>query len=150
MALRRVALTTGRRVADLAGLCGRDLAIAEGRVTITVQQAKDGKVMRDRLAADVAVDLLRWLRRHHGVARRSNLGARLSEQAGPLGWLRQGTPAGQAQKRQSQATVLVQRAEELASRFGVCRRGDPNRPVRKRASPRRPAPSRAPAPVPHR
>ncbi|MBX0330521.1 tyrosine-type recombinase/integrase [Oscillochloris sp. ZM17-4] len=67
LALLRVALTTGRRVAELAGLRGRDLAITGERVTITVQRAKGGKVMRDRLAADVAADLLRWLRRHHGA-----------------------------------------------------------------------------------
>ncbi|MEI7772569.1 MAG: tyrosine-type recombinase/integrase [Chloroflexales bacterium] len=67
LALLRVALTTGRRVAELAALRGRDLAITGERVTITVQRAKGGKVMRDRLAADVAADLLRWLRRHHGA-----------------------------------------------------------------------------------
>jgi integrase/recombinase XerC len=67
LALLRVALTTGRRVAELAALRGRDLAIIGERVMITVQRAKGGKVMRDSLAADVAADLLRWLRRHHGA-----------------------------------------------------------------------------------
>ncbi len=67
LALLRVALTTGRRVAELAALRGRDLAITDERVTITVQRAKGGKVMRDTLARDVAADLLRWLRRHHGA-----------------------------------------------------------------------------------
>jgi hypothetical protein len=56
LALLRVALTTGRRVAELARLRWRDLAIEAGRVTITVQRAKGGKVMRDTLATDVGGD----------------------------------------------------------------------------------------------
>ncbi len=67
LALLRVALTTGRRVAELAGLRWRDLVTDGVRVTITVQRAKGGKVMRDTLAADVAADLLRWLHRSYGA-----------------------------------------------------------------------------------
>jgi integrase len=37
------------------------------RVTLTVQRAKGGKVMRDTLATEVAGELLRWLRRHYGA-----------------------------------------------------------------------------------
>jgi site-specific recombinase XerD len=100
LALLRVALTTGRRVAELARLRWRDLAIEAGRVTITVQRAKGGKVMRDTLATDVGSDLLRWLHRHHraelgelapdaaiwpvlkggGVAGRGRIGAALTAQ----------------------------------------------------------------------
>ena len=68
LALLRVALTTGRRVAELAALRWRDVATDGTRVTITVQRAKGGKLMRDTLASDVAADLLRWLRRRHGQA----------------------------------------------------------------------------------
>ncbi len=66
LALLRVALTTGRRVAELAALRWRDVATDGVRVTLTVQRAKGGKRMRDTLAADVAADLLRWLHRRHG------------------------------------------------------------------------------------
>lgn len=68
LALLRVALTTGRRVAELAALRWRDLATDGTRVTLTVQRAKGGKLMRDSLAGDVAADLLRWLRRYYGTA----------------------------------------------------------------------------------
>lgn len=67
LALLRVALTTGRRVAELAALRGHDLTITGERVTIAVRRAKGGKLMRDTLAADVAADLLRWLRRRYGA-----------------------------------------------------------------------------------
>jgi integrase len=66
LALLRVALTTGRRVAELAALRWRDVTTDGTRVTITVQRAKGGKMMRDTLAGDVAADLLRWLHRRHG------------------------------------------------------------------------------------
>lgn len=67
LALLRVALTTGRRVAELAALRWRDVTTDGTRVTITVQRAKGGKVMRDTLASDVAADLLRWLHHRHGA-----------------------------------------------------------------------------------
>lgn len=66
LALLRVALTTGRRVAELAALRWRDLTTDGARVTLTVQRAKGGKLMRDTLASDVAADLLQWLHRRHG------------------------------------------------------------------------------------
>lgn len=71
LALLRVALTTGRRVAELAALRWRDVTTDGTRVTITVQRAKGGKVVRDTLAGDVAADLLRWLQRRHGTGLRN-------------------------------------------------------------------------------
>lgn len=67
IALLRVALTTGRRAAELAGLRWRDVDISPaGAVTLTFARAKGGKVMRDMLAHSVAQDVLAWLRSHYG------------------------------------------------------------------------------------
>lgn len=65
VAFCRVALTTGRRLGELAGLRWRDLTVtADG---ITVQwRTKGGKLMRDALAPDVARDLLRYLAAVYG------------------------------------------------------------------------------------
>lgn len=69
LALLRVALTTGRRVAELAALRWRDAEVTGGAaVTLTFRRAKGGKVMRDALAPAVAADLLAWLHRHYGQA----------------------------------------------------------------------------------
>jgi integrase/recombinase XerC len=69
LALLRVALTTGRRVAELAALRWRDLEVTGNGagVTLTFRRAKGGKVMRDALAPSVAADLLAWLHRHYGA-----------------------------------------------------------------------------------
>lgn len=70
LALLRVALTTGRRVAELAALRWRDLEVTGqgGGVTLHFRRAKGAKVMRDALAPAVAGDLLRWLHRYYGQA----------------------------------------------------------------------------------
>ena len=67
-ALLRVALTTGRRLAELAGLRWRDVAQHGSTVTLTWVRAKGGKVARDTLAVGVGGDLLAWLDRHYGAA----------------------------------------------------------------------------------
>lgn len=69
LALLRVALSTGRRVAELAALRWRDAEVTGGSsVTLTFRRAKGGKTMRDALAPSVAADLLNWLHRHYGRA----------------------------------------------------------------------------------
>jgi integrase len=69
LALLRIALTTGRRVAELAALRWRDLELTGNATGITLHfhRAKGGKVMRDALAPAVAADLLAWLHRHYGA-----------------------------------------------------------------------------------
>lgn len=66
LALLRVALTTGRRVAELAALRWRDVT-TDGRRVELAYRAKGGKLMRDELAPAVAADLLRWLHAHYGA-----------------------------------------------------------------------------------
>lgn len=70
LALLRVALVTGRRVAELAALRWRDAEITDGaqRITLTFRRAKGGKVKRDALAPSVTAELLHWLHRHYGAA----------------------------------------------------------------------------------
>jgi integrase/recombinase XerC len=67
-ALLRVALTTGRRLAELAGLRWRAVALHGSSVTLTWARAKGGKVARDTLAVGVGADLLTWLEQHYGAA----------------------------------------------------------------------------------
>jgi integrase len=68
LAFLRVALTTGRRVAELAALRWKDAEVTSGAaVTLHFRRAKGGKVMRDALAPAVAADLLAWLHRHYGA-----------------------------------------------------------------------------------
>lgn len=66
-ALLLVALTTGRRLSELAALCFEDVDYGGGepgreRITLVFPNAKGGKIMRDTLADDVAQALLAWLR----------------------------------------------------------------------------------------
>jgi len=92
LALLRVALTTGRRVAELAALRWRDVEVAGGvSSTLTFRRAKGGKVMRDALAPSVSADLLAWLHRHYGAA----LG-QLDKEAALWPALRHGGRAGRA------------------------------------------------------
>lgn len=92
LALLRVALTTGRRVAELAALRWRDVEVSGGsRVTLNFRRAKGGKVMRDELALSVGADLLAWLQRHYGP----QLG-RLADDVPLWPTLRHGGRAGRA------------------------------------------------------
>lgn len=61
-----VALTTGRRVNELAALRWRDVRLEGERVTLTFPHAKGGKTMRDTLAAPVAKALLGYLHALYG------------------------------------------------------------------------------------
>lgn len=65
-ALLGVALTTGRRLAALAGLRWRDVAISAGKVTLTFHE-KGGKTVRKTLAPPIARVLLAWLHCYYGV-----------------------------------------------------------------------------------
>lgn len=72
LALLRVALTTGRRVAELAALRWRDVSIVEDgeglprEVTLT-WRAKGGKTPRDTLAPSVGADFLTWVKAAYPV-----------------------------------------------------------------------------------
>lgn len=63
-ALLLVGLTTGRRVAELAGLRMEHIQVADGIVTLHWQRTKGGKTMRDKLAPTVGNTLLDYL---HGI-----------------------------------------------------------------------------------
>jgi site-specific recombinase XerD len=81
LALLRIALTTGRRVAELATLHWIDTEVTGDNtgVTLHFRRAKGGKVMRDALAPAVAADLLAWLHRHYtGPSSASSLPMRRS------------------------------------------------------------------------
>lgn len=64
-ALLTVALHTGRRAAELAGLRYGDITVSasDGRVTATWRRCKGGKVMADTLPAHVGQALVEWLAR---------------------------------------------------------------------------------------
>lgn len=65
-ALLAVALQTGRRLSELAGLRWGHIRLDGGRVALTWPHAKGGKVMRDTLPAPVGEALLRWLHAAYG------------------------------------------------------------------------------------
>jgi site-specific recombinase XerD len=66
-ALLSVALLTGRRVSELAGLRAADVEIvAEGRVRLTWQRTKGDETMRDLLPAKISATLQDYLRRVYG------------------------------------------------------------------------------------
>jgi integrase len=113
LALLRVALTTGRRVAELAALRWRDVEVTDRvRVTLTFRRAKGGKVMRDALALSVNADLLAWLHRYYGAA----LG-RLNQEAALWPALRHGGKAGRA--RLGEPLNVAGIAELVARRLGT-------------------------------
>lgn len=113
LALLRVALTTGRRVAELAALRWRDLEVAGGAsITLTFRRAKGGKVMRDALAPSVSADLLAWLHRHYGA----ELG-QLDQEAALWPALRHGGRAGRA--RLGEPLNVAGIAELVARRLGT-------------------------------
>lgn len=66
-ALLAVALQTGRRLSELVGLRWRAVHEDSGRVTLTWERAKGGKVLRDTLPAPVSQALLRYLRSLYGA-----------------------------------------------------------------------------------
>ena len=66
-ALLAVALQTGGRHSELAGLGWGDVRLDGGRVTLTWPRAKGGKVMRDALPIPVGDALLRWLHAAYGA-----------------------------------------------------------------------------------
>jgi integrase len=65
-ALLLLALTTGRRVAVIAGLRWADCKLSGNRVTVTFARAKGGKQMADRLSAGASRALLDWLQANYG------------------------------------------------------------------------------------
>lgn len=113
LAVLRVALTTGRRVAELAALRWRDVGVSDGaRVTLTFRRAKGRKVMRDALALSVGADLLAWLHRHYGA----EIG-RLSGDVPLWPVLRHGGRAGRA--RLGEPLNVAGIAELVARRLGT-------------------------------
>jgi integrase len=65
-ALLAVALQTGRRVSELAGLRWGDVQVIGNRVHLTWRRCKGGKVMHDLLAPAVSQALLDYLRAVYG------------------------------------------------------------------------------------
>ena len=66
-ALLLVALVTGRRVAELAGMRWRDLKrLSDGRLVVHFPRCKGGKQMDDLLPALASSAILTWLRRFYG------------------------------------------------------------------------------------
>jgi integrase len=106
LALLRVMLTTGRRVAEVAALRWRDVVVSDGQRVELSYRAKGGKHMRDALAPSVAADLLRWLHAHYGAA----LGD-LAPDAPIWPALRPGRPAGPALTAQGVAGVVERHLE---------------------------------------
>jgi integrase len=60
-ALLLLALTTGRRVAEIAALRRGDLHIKGHTITVTFRRCKGGKTMRDTLSEATTAALLAWL-----------------------------------------------------------------------------------------
>lgn len=65
-ALFLLALSTGRRAAELAGLSWGDVEQTSRGVRVTFGRTKGGKQMQDLLDPDVGAALLAWLRRFYG------------------------------------------------------------------------------------
>jgi site-specific recombinase XerD len=64
-ALLLLALTTGRRVAEIAALRRADCKLAGQRVTMTFNRAKGGKQMADTLSPGASRALLTWLQAYY-------------------------------------------------------------------------------------
>ncbi len=67
-ALLVVALQTGRRLSELAGLQWGDLTITGARITVLWRRCKGGKTMHDTLPPSVSTALAAWLHAYHGAA----------------------------------------------------------------------------------
>lgn len=65
-ALLRLALSTGRRLAEVAGLRWRDVRIRGDQVRVTFRRCKGNKQMVDTLPAGVGAALLTWLHHYYG------------------------------------------------------------------------------------
>lgn len=65
-ALLAVALSTGRRLVEIAGLRWRHVTVQGDRVTLDFPRTKGGKAMRDVLPPATARALLRWLHVQYG------------------------------------------------------------------------------------
>lgn len=66
-ALLRIAIITGRRLAELAGLRWRDVQIAGDQITLIWRRTKGGKTTADTLAPSTGRALLAWLHQHYGA-----------------------------------------------------------------------------------
>jgi integrase len=66
-ALLRLALSTGRRLAEVAGLRWGDLRIRGQRVRVTFQRCKGNKVMVNTLPVGAGEGLLAWLQGYYGT-----------------------------------------------------------------------------------
>lgn len=66
-ALLVIALSTGRRLSELAGMRWGHIALSGGEVTVTFPNAKGGKELRDKLTRPAGDALLRWLYRWYGA-----------------------------------------------------------------------------------
>jgi len=66
-ALLSVALSTGRRLSELASLRWRHVALSQGRATLTWERTKGGKSDRDTLPAAVTDALMAWLYAAYGA-----------------------------------------------------------------------------------
>lgn len=66
-ALLSIALSTGRRLSELAALRWRDVQIEGERFTLLWARTKGGKTMRDTLAKATSGALLAWLHAHYGA-----------------------------------------------------------------------------------
>lgn len=66
-ALLSIALSTGRRLSELAALRWSHVTLSQGRATLTWERTKGGKQMHDRLPLAVTDALLQWLSAAYGA-----------------------------------------------------------------------------------
>jgi integrase len=102
-ALLAVALNTGRRVAEVAALRGRDVRLSDtGIVTLYWRRAKGGKTARDTLSRPLSAALLAWLHAAYGQE---------------LGTLKEDAPIWTSRSRNSKGRAL-----STVSCEAICRR----------------------------
>jgi integrase len=65
-ALMSIAVNTGRRIAEIAGLRWKHLTVRGEKVTLLFAHAKGGKVMRDELKKNTSAALLDYLHAYYG------------------------------------------------------------------------------------
>jgi len=66
-ALLAVALQTGRRVSELAGLRWKHVSLHRGIATLYFEHCKGGKSASDELDVAASKALMRWLHKHYGA-----------------------------------------------------------------------------------